>query len=62
MSAFETELSVVSKRQLRIDISRADDRTLATVKADCEDRCSGVQMSFETLRDYCSVMHRELKY
>jgi len=48
MSAYETEMRVVWKRHLRFDIPWPDDRTLTTVKADCEDEIS-VPMSLETL-------------
>merc|ERR1712012_1154399 len=53
ISALQSELGALSKRQLQMDTMRADERDVfAKAKADLEQGISGVQKAIETLRNY----------
>jgi len=53
ISALQSELGALSRRQLQLDTMRADERKIfATAKADLEQGISGVQKALNTLRNY----------
>ena len=52
ISALQSELRVLSKRQLQMDITRVVERDIfKKTKADLEQEVSGVQKAFSTPRD-----------
>jgi len=53
ISALQSELGALSKRQLQMDTMRADERQIfAKAKADLEQGIAGVQKALNTLRNY----------
>ena len=53
ISALQSELGALSKRQLQMDTMRADERQIfAKAKADLEQGIAGVQKALDTLRNY----------
>merc|ERR1712227_879743 len=53
ISALQSELGALSKRQLQMDTMRADERQIfAKAKVDLEQGIAGVQKALDTLRNY----------